>query len=168
MTNADVIRRMDNNQLYEFLSEWEDGDIDYAVTFCDLCKKDGNELHLDCDGCRKHWLNRDAVEYGGLLYWKKNQTYDYNTVGEWIPVKYHEITEEEREENGYPKDWVYLLDCEMPQDEQEILVQVKNGEIRWDVCYLDDGFSLDSGWDWADDVVAWMPLPEPYKGGDTE
>lgn len=90
-----------------------------------------------------------------------------NLHGGWIPVSYHEITEEEREEKGYPKDWVYLLDCEMPQDEQEILVQVKNGEIRWDVCYLDDGFSLDSGWDWADDVVAWMPLPEPYKGGDT-
>ena len=88
------------------------------------------------------------------------------TENEWIPVSYHEITEEEREENGYPKDWVYLLDCEMPQDEQEILVQVKNGEIRWDVCYPDDRFSLDSGWDWADDVVAWMPLPEPYTGAD--
>lgn len=87
----------------------------------------------------------------------------YPTYREWIPVSYHEITEEEREEKGYPKDWVYLLDCEMPQDEQEILVQVKNGEIRWDVCYLEDGFSLDSGWDWADDVVAWMPLPDAYR-----
>ena len=87
---------------------------------------------------------------------------------EWIPVSYHEITEEERDENGYPEYWVYLLDCEMPQDEQEILVQAKNGEIRWDVCYLDGEFSLDSGWDWVDEIVAWMPLPEPYKGGDDE
>lgn len=86
----------------------------------------------------------------------------------WIPIKYHEITENERKENDYPKDWVYFLDCEMPQDEQEILVQAKNGEIRWDVCYEDDGFSLDSGWDWKDDIIAWMPLPEPYKGGDSE
>lgn len=84
----------------------------------------------------------------------------------WIPIKYHEITEIERKENGYPKDWVYFLDCEMPQDGQEILVQAKNGEIRWDVCYEDDGFSLDSGWDWKDDIIAWMPLPEPYKGGE--
>ena len=89
-------------------------------------------------------------------------------VQEWIPIKYHGITESEREENGYPKDWVYFLDCEMPQDGQEILVQAKNGEIRWDVCYEDDGFSLDSGWDWTDDIIAWMPLPEPYKGGDEE
>lgn len=87
---------------------------------------------------------------------------------EWIPVKWHEITDEEREREGYPKDWVYYLDCEMPQDGQEILVQAKNGEIGWDVCYEDDGFSLDSGWDWKDDIIAWMPLPEPYEGGDED
>ena len=76
MTNADCIRRMSDEQLYEFLSEWECGDIDYSITFCDLCKQGGNELNLDCDGCRKHWLQRDAVEYGGLMYWKKNTTFD--------------------------------------------------------------------------------------------
>lgn len=80
MTNADCIRRMSDEQLYEFLSEWELGDIDYAVTFCDLCEADqkqggkGNVLGLDCDGCREHWLNREASEYGGLYYWKKNTT----------------------------------------------------------------------------------------------
>ena len=86
----------------------------------------------------------------------------------WIPIKWHEITEEERERKGYPKDWVVYIDCEMPCDEQEILVQTKNGYIRWDVCYEDGGFSLDSGWDWIEDISAWMPLPEPYKGGDDE
>ena len=75
MTNADCIRRMSDEQLYEFLSEWELGDIDYAVTFCDLCEKGGNTLNLDCDGCREHWLKRDAVDFSGLLYWKKNTTY---------------------------------------------------------------------------------------------
>jgi len=86
----------------------------------------------------------------------------------WIPVKWHEITEEEREREGYPKDWVVYIDCEMPCDKQEILVQTKSGYIRWDVCYEDGEFSLDSGWDWIDDIVAWMPLPEPYKGGEEE
>ena len=75
MTNADCIRRMNDEQLYEFLSEWERGDIDYSVTFCDLCKQGGNELNLDCDGCRKHWLQRDAVDFGGLMYWKRNTTF---------------------------------------------------------------------------------------------
>jgi len=82
MTNADCIRRMSDEQLYEFLSEWECGDIDYSITFCDLCNEAtkrgevGNVLNLDCDGCRKHWLQRDAVEYGGLMYWKRNTVFD--------------------------------------------------------------------------------------------
>lgn len=69
MTNADVIRKMTDEQLHEFLSAWEENDIDYAVTFCDLCKESGNELNLDCDGCRMNWLKSDAVDYRGLLYW---------------------------------------------------------------------------------------------------
>ena len=89
-------------------------------------------------------------------------------TGEWIPVKWHEITDEEREREGYPKDWVVYIDCEMPSDEQEILVQTKSGYVRWDVCYEEGEFSLDSGWDWIEDIVAWMPLPEHYKGGDSE
>ena len=79
MTNADCIRRMTDEQLYDFLSEWECGDIDYSITFCDLCKQGGNELNLDCDGCRKHWLQRDAVDVGGLMYWKRNTTFTADT-----------------------------------------------------------------------------------------
>ena len=75
MTNADCIRRMSDDQLYDFLSDWECGDIDYSITFCDLCKQGGNELNLDCDGCRKHWLQRDAVDVGGLMYWKRNTAF---------------------------------------------------------------------------------------------
>ena len=82
---------------------------------------------------------------------------------EWIPVKWHEITDEEREREGYPKDWVVHIDCDMPCDGDEILVQTKQGYIRWDVCYEEGEFSLDSGWDWIEDIVAWMPMPEPYK-----
>lgn len=79
MTNADCIRRMSDEQLYDFLSEWECGDIDYSITFCNLCKQGGNELNLDCDGCRKHWLQRDAVDVGGLMYWKRNTTFTADT-----------------------------------------------------------------------------------------
>lgn len=84
-------------------------------------------------------------------------------TGEWIPVKWHEITDEEREREGYPKDWVVYIDCKMPCDGDEILVQTKSGYIRWDVCYEDGEFSLDSGWDWIEDIVAWMPLPKSYR-----
>lgn len=83
----------------------------------------------------------------------------------WIPVKWHEITDEEREREGYPKDWACYLDNIMPYDGQRILITTKGGFVELDECYSDDGctFSLDSGYDWIDDVIAWRELPEPYK-----
>lgn len=68
MTNADVIRSMNNEELYQFLTAWELGDVDYAVTFCSMCKEGGNSLDLDCDGCRKHWLSDNAELPFGLMY----------------------------------------------------------------------------------------------------
>lgn len=86
----------------------------------------------------------------------------------WIPIKWHYITDEEREESDYPKDWVYLLDCEMPEDGQEIIVTTKHGYVEKDVCYLDDGYSLDSGWDWIDDIAAWIEMPPVYQEEDNK
>ena len=85
----------------------------------------------------------------------------------WIPIKAHPATEEERE--SCP-DIDYWLDCEMPDDGQEILVTVKHKNwigVEKDVCYVDSEYSLESGYDW-DDIIAWMPLPEPYKEEEEE
>lgn len=81
----------------------------------------------------------------------------------WIPIKWHDCTDEDREKYGFNNDIVVVFDCEMPDDNQSILVTTSHGYINQDVCYIDDGYSLDSGWDWIDDIKAWMPLPEPYK-----
>ncbi len=78
----------------------------------------------------------------------------------WIPVKWREPDEKEAEY------YTYMADCEMPEDEQEILVT--DGKYVWkDVCYYDDGFSLDSTKDWQN-ITAWMPSPKPYKEGANE
>lgn len=80
----------------------------------------------------------------------------------WIPVKYHQISEKELEEESISKDIHYMLDCKMPDDGQEILVT--NGETTWqDTSFIDcDGYYLDSNYDWID-ITAWQPLPELYK-----
>ena len=80
----------------------------------------------------------------------------------WIPVKYHQMSEKEREEECISKDIQYMLDCKMPDDGQEILVT--NGEMTWqDICCIDsDGYYLDSNYDWIK-ITGWRPLPEPYK-----
>ena len=86
---------------------------------------------------------------------------------DWIPIKWHAVTEEERKEEGYPDEWVVMLDCPMPNDEEEILITVEHRGIRSvekDICYIDEGFSLDSGYDWITDVIAWMPIVKPYTG----
>jgi hypothetical protein len=82
----------------------------------------------------------------------------------WIPVKYHQISEKERAEESISNDIQYMLDCKMPDDGQEILVT--NGETTWqDTCFIDsNGYYLDGGYDWID-IMAWMPLPKPYKEG---
>ncbi len=82
-------------------------------------------------------------------------------MAEWIPVTVRPAEGDEL------RHYVYMFTCEMPNDEQEILVTTASGRVEKDVNYIDDGFHLDSGYDWQDDVIAWMPLPDPYAG-DTE
>ena len=84
----------------------------------------------------------------------------------WIPIKWHDCTDEDREKYGFSNDIVAVFDCEMPDDGQSILVTTSHGYVYQDVCYINDGYSLDSGWDWIDDIKAWMPIPEPWKGED--
>lgn len=91
----------------------------------------------------------------------------------WIYVKWHEITDKERQTEDYPQDQVVYIDSPMPADEEEILVYTKYGAILRDVSYIDrnyridNGYSLDSGYDWVEDVIAWMPLssliPKSYR-----
>mgnify|MGYP006967165538 FL=1 len=110
-------------------------------------------MSLD-DGIAVH----EAIE---LL--KKAETNHPEIPDSWIPVKAHPATDEEQESSP---DIDYWFDCEMPDDEQEILVTVKHKNwisVEKDVCYVDSCYGLDSGYDWLDDIIAWMPLPEPYK-----
>ena len=112
-------------------------------------------------------IHRQALEVGIMAIKAESSLENPN---KWIPVKWHEITDEEREHKGYPKDWACYLDYIMPYDGQRILITTKGGFVELDECYSDDGctFSLDSGYDWIDDVVAWMPLPEPYNKQEVE
>ncbi|WP_405322218.1 hypothetical protein [Frisingicoccus sp.] len=83
----------------------------------------------------------------------------------WIPIKWHETTEEDGfDMEKYP----FCLDCIMPEDGDDIIVCRKNGFVTFDTYFYDDGFSLDSGCDWIEDIVAWQPLPEPFKHEEPE
>lgn len=91
----------------------------------------------------------------------------------WIPVKFRPMDLEEREyweeqfwEELADEDAV-MFDCPMPEDGQEILVSYRKW-ISMDKCEIDGGYyGLEGNGDWVD-VMAWMPLPEPYKEEVTE
>jgi hypothetical protein len=86
-------------------------------------------------------------------------------INKWILVKFRPLTNEEQKE--YPN-YCYMADCPMPDDGEEILVSTKHGSVEKDWCGFDDGYYLDSGHDWQTDIVAWMPLPQPYKAESEE
>lgn len=86
----------------------------------------------------------------------------------WIPVKTRKLTDAEEqdmlENSAYYLN--YMFDCQLPEDEEEVLVTTSTGEVTTttfydegvDGCYFE--FYEDDG-----DVIAWMPKPESYKGG---
>jgi len=97
------------------------------------------------------------------------------TSGKWIKITTRLLTEEERIKfsEHYGIDYEdtadeFTFDCVMPEDGQEILITVPWG-VDKDVCEYDQEegiglYSLEGRGDW-DGVTAWMPMPEPYKGG---
>lgn len=83
-------------------------------------------------------------------------------VGEWIPFTERKLTTEEKEEMNTEYD--YILDCKLPDNDEEILVCSKFGHVFLDTFINDcDGCYLDSGYDFIEDALAWMPLPAPYN-----
>ncbi len=113
-----------------------------------------NEKRIMADVDEKHHTATVSV------YALDDLVKEVNKTGHWIPVKFRPLTDEEQEE--YP-DYCYMADCLMPDDGEEILVSTKYGSVEKDECGFDDGYYLDSGYDWQTDIVAWMPLPQPYK-----
>lgn len=90
-------------------------------------------------------------------------------TGEWIEVKTRPCTDEEFEEykrlfgdyidrNEFP-----YFNCHMPSDGDEILICTSWG-VDKDKCEYDPdyGYGLEARGDW-EGVIAWMPLPAPYK-----
>ena len=80
----------------------------------------------------------------------------------WIPLTKRSMTEEEKK---ILKD-DEAFNCQLPEDRQEILITV-DGKTTSDIFYWDDGYCFMEH-KYIDDVIAWMPLPEPYQKGEEE
>ncbi len=104
-----------------------------------------------------HLERKEAVEVVTDLCIKKEPS-------AWIPGKYRDMTQEEIERYSEYTEATKMFDCKMPDDGQDILVSTRGGYVYADICEIDDmyGIGLEDYGDW-EDIVAWIPLPEPYK-----
>ena len=79
----------------------------------------------------------------------------------WIPIKTRPMTAEEKEEIGH--EYAYMYDCPLPDDAQDVLITDCYGNVEVDTfCRDHEGFYFEINCD-DDEVIAWMPLPQPYK-----
>ena len=93
-------------------------------------------------------------------------------MSEWIPVTARPMSSEERlewsEKLGYDIEYneALIYTSQLPDDGQEVLVCGRYGRVWIDKfgndpdygCYFEENGDMDG-------IVAWMPLPEPYRGG---
>lgn len=87
---------------------------------------------------------------------------------EWIAIKTRKPTKEEIQEymnDPYfdiddPEDLIFF-DCQMPEDGQEVLITTSWGNVCIDT-YVHEYGAFEDHED-HEDVVAWMPLPEPFE-----
>lgn len=90
---------------------------------------------------------------------------EYN--GGWIPIKTRPMTEEEKE---YYSEYLFegnglIYECPLPEDGQEVLITSKYGSVDKTTFYTDCGNYFENYEDY-DEVIAWQPLPEPFKERD--
>ena len=111
---------------------------------------------------RKEAIERIKIHMGA----HKIGEYPHIKLGEALSLAIEALQEQER--NGIP------VTERLPEDGYGVLVTV-NGKHN-DIIFIDAleiaEYDGDFGWivegypQWTDpDVTAWMPLPEPYKGG---
>lgn len=86
---------------------------------------------------------------------------------DWIPIKMRPGTDEEYEEFSQygecPREDFRVFECQLPDDDQEVLVTTRWGEVCTDIWHRDiDCCYFENNSD-DDDVIAWMPKPEGYQ-----
>lgn len=139
----------DINEIVRSLKNCANSESGYSCSSCDRFAKDCVDVLMR--------QAADAIEELIAALTASNEVIA-RSKPKWIKFKSRPLTEEEKEEHP---EWVYIMDCKLPDDGQEIFVS--NGRYVWtdtfyndaDGCYLDGDSELEGKW--------WMPLPEPPK-----
>ena len=79
----------------------------------------------------------------------------------WVPITYRDMTEDEKEYFEVEFDEAKILDCTLPDIDEEVFVSHR-GSVYTDIFHNDRGIVYFEDVD-IEDVDAWMPLPKPYE-----
>lgn len=125
---------------------------------CEETCEEGEDPYEDCIS-RKELLDAIyQIEYG----------HDYNEDLNAFDLPYVDIIKALQSVKPTSQKWILTSEC-LPELKRDVLVFLKNG--RFFICALFPGSAGQKYW-WIgeeeihflfDDVVAWLPLPEPYK-----
>ena len=89
----------------------------------------------------------------------------------WVPIKLRKLKKDEKPiyKNMPYVSETMIYDCPLPEDGQDVLITTNRGGVDHDYFVSDavDGCYFENWYD-VGDVVAWMPLPEPYKKEESE
>ena len=96
--------------------------------------------------------------------------------GEWIPITYRAMTDEERQETAetlgidledLEEDAIFT--CPMPDDGQQVIITTNRHDVFMTVYYSDpqDGSYFECYEDLGD-ALAWMPAPEPFSNSEVD
>lgn len=85
----------------------------------------------------------------------------------WIKVTQRPMTDEEKDmltmdELDELIDYE-IYDCVLPEDGQEVLITTRSGNVISTTFWHDESGCFFENYEEDGDVLAWMPLPEPYK-----
>lgn len=119
--------------------------------------------HEPCEDCisREELLEQISI-WGGdtdtLIEYIEGMP-SVTPVTQWHRIKTRHLTEEEKDEMCLNDNYyTFMYDCEMPDEEQEVLIKTKWG-IEKTTYHTDDGCYFEDYED-EDDVIAWTELPE--------
>ena len=113
----------------------------------------------------------DVCQAIELEWWNAEYKEPNNSKIKWIPITYRTMDEEEKE---YYKDTenhrlvllngLGILNCKLPEDNQEVLITTITGSVDTDIFCIDDNCCYFDSYD-INDVIAWANFPAPYKRG---
>ena len=139
-------------------------------------KKKIDEVQYTQEFCIEHRIDYSiSMQMLGMII--ENAPTVEQPTGEWIPITKRPMTDDEWEElSDEAKDYIdedgkWFFDCPMPENGQNIIISTKWG-VWGDTCEISaegglNAYYLEGQGDW-DGVLAWMPMPEPYKKGEEE